>query len=129
MRLSYIILVVAATTLLASASAATVSDHPVKVSTMTSPDLVVRGPSIGEKRSLRYLTNAEEEKLDDDEEERKSGANRFTAEKIAEMADGTKQYKRFARWARDYKPINLPDVVQGKLRDKYRYWYYHVREA
>ncbi|OWZ14127.1 RxLR effector protein [Phytophthora megakarya] len=129
MRLSYTLLLVAATTLLAGGSMATVSDNPAEVSTMTSPDLVATGPSVGEKRSLRYLTNAEEEELNDDEEERQNGANRFTAEKMAKMAEGTKQYKRFARWARDYKPINLPDVVQGKLRYKYRYWYYHVREA
>ncbi|OWZ07891.1 RxLR effector protein [Phytophthora megakarya] len=129
MRLSYTLLLVATTTLLASGSMATVSDNPADVSTMTSPDLVVTGPSVGGKRSLRYLTNAEEEEPDDDEEERKNGANRFTAEKIAEMAKGTKQYKRFARWARDYKPINLPDVVEGPLRDKFRFWYYHVREA
>ncbi|OWZ08607.1 RxLR effector protein [Phytophthora megakarya] len=121
MRLSYTLQLVATTTLLASGNMATVSDNPAEVSTMTSPDLVVTGPSIGEKRSLRYLTNAEEEELDDDEEERKDGVNMFTAEKIAEMAKGTKQYKRFARWARDYKAINLPDVVEGKLRGKYRY--------
>ncbi|OWZ16446.1 RxLR effector protein [Phytophthora megakarya] len=129
MRLSYNLLVVVATAFLASGSVATVSDHPAEVLTMVSPDFVATGPSVGEKRSLRYLTNSEEEELDDDEEERKNSANRFTAEKIAEMAKGTKQYKRFARWARDYKPINLPDVVQGKLRDKYRYWYYHVKDA
>ncbi|OWZ08479.1 hypothetical protein PHMEG_00018975 [Phytophthora megakarya] len=102
MRISYSLLLVATTTLLVSGSMTTTSDNPVEGSTMTSPDLVAMGPSIGGKRT-------------------KGRRQQVSAEKIAEMAKRTKQCKRFARWSRDYKPINLPDVVQGKLRDKYRY--------
>ncbi|OWZ12561.1 RxLR effector protein [Phytophthora megakarya] len=125
MRLSYTLLLVAATTLLASGSMVTVSDNPVEVSTMTAPDLVATGLSSGEKRFLRY--DAEDEKGNDKEEERAGGANMFDAKKIEEMASGTKVAKRFWRWAKHYTPGKLPDVVKGELRDKYHYWYYHVR--
>ncbi|KAG2851959.1 hypothetical protein PC118_g16598 [Phytophthora cactorum] len=92
MRLSYFLLVVA-TTLLASGSAATASGRLMDVSAMESPELTGMGQAIGsEKRSLRYHGNddrADEE--EDEEDEERKGTNIYATEKLNEMLASVKR--------------------------------------
>ncbi|KAG6942576.1 hypothetical protein JG688_00018044 [Phytophthora aleatoria] len=146
MRLSYFLLV-AATTLLASGSAATASGRFTSVSAMESPELTGMGQAIGsEKRSLRYHGNddradEEEDEENDDGEDREGVAILFSPEKLDQMVASVKRvsngddggmvmvYKRFGEWKeRAFHPYNLPDVIKkskyDKLRLAYREWLY-----
>ncbi|KAE8972886.1 hypothetical protein PR003_g27340 [Phytophthora rubi] len=130
MRLSYALLLVAATTLLVR------GETTPGVSRMASPDSVVliSGNTGAEKRFLRAYDNEDhgnadeaehgdnEEDDDDEEEERKAGANMFAELKLNEMADySTRLISRFRRWKNHgYNSYNLPEVVLASKYDELR---------
>ncbi|OWZ10189.1 LOW QUALITY PROTEIN: hypothetical protein PHMEG_00016998, partial [Phytophthora megakarya] len=120
MRFSYTLLVVGAASLFTSGCPQSQSRTPLaEVSTFASPDLIASGPPVGENKSLRYLTNSQEEAINNDEEERQGGChthvwllskqsrthrhNSFAtlAQQpeacIGEMEEGKKQYRWFVR--------------------------------
>ncbi|KAL4094211.1 hypothetical protein PRIC1_009874 [Phytophthora ramorum] len=136
MRLSYVLLVATATTLLASGnalSAATNADQTADISAMGSPDLVTSleiGNGDGDEK--RFLRSHRAEEDDDDsnegeddedeneneEEERAGGANLFTTSKLNEMLSGVKTFDRFARWKRDGW---IPTAIFNKFGTKSKY--------
>ncbi|KAE9092027.1 hypothetical protein PF010_g17960 [Phytophthora fragariae] len=128
MRLSYALLLVAATTLVVS------GETTPGVSRMASPDSVVliSGNTGAEKRFLRAYDNEDhgnadeaehgdnEEDDDDEQEEREAGANMFAELKLNEMADySTRLISRFRRWKNHgYNSYNLPEVVLASKYDE-----------
>ncbi|KAH7473966.1 RxLR effector protein SFI6 [Phytophthora ramorum] len=149
MRLSYVLLVATATTLLTSGnalSAATNADQTADISTMGSPDSVTSleiGNGAGdEKRFLRSHRaeeddddSNEDDKNDEDdedeeeeeEEERASGTNLFSATKLDDMLrKSSYRVKRFKKWkGLGYTPIKVQSKMGNDLYQKYRHWYYH----
>ncbi|KAE9102890.1 hypothetical protein PF010_g13953 [Phytophthora fragariae] len=127
MRLSYALLLAAATTLLVSGETAS------GVSRVGFPDSVVSlgGNIDAEKRILCAYGNEgrgnhdeveDGDNEEDDEEERKAGLNMFAESKLNEMVDSsTKLISRFRRW-RDYgyTTSNLPGVLQAAKYDGLR---------
>uniref|UniRef100_H3GMM4 RxLR effector protein n=1 Tax=Phytophthora ramorum TaxID=164328 RepID=H3GMM4_PHYRM len=134
MRISYILLVATAATLLASGNAATASGPTTGDSIMASPDLVVSLGTAqdvgGETRFLRkHKDEVSEEEDDDDEEEeeRKKGPGFFDSQRLEKML-GNRIYrsKWFNRWKDGgYTPINVQNNMGNELYQKYKHWYYH----
>ncbi|KAL4140440.1 hypothetical protein PRNP1_014724 [Phytophthora ramorum] len=133
MRLSYVLLVATATTLLASGnalSAATNADQTADISAMGSPDLVTSlengNGAADEKRFLRShrVQEDDDDSNDDDdddegeEEERAKGTNLFKTSKLDEMLSGVKTFDRFARWKRDGW---FPTAIFNKFGAKSKY--------
>ncbi|OWZ03041.1 hypothetical protein PHMEG_00025297 [Phytophthora megakarya] len=78
MRLSYALLVVAATTLLASGTASTGLGRSAEVTTMESSDLIDMDQHFGdEKRSLRYHDKDDRDNGEDKENIEDDGEERF----------------------------------------------------
>ncbi|OWZ12560.1 RxLR effector protein [Phytophthora megakarya] len=141
MQLSLAVLLVA-TTFFASGSEAIVSGHVTEISTIASPDLTATGPTVGEKGTLRYRVETDEDEKNDNDEERKNGANMFSADKLKLMVGAVNRaergdnggiaglYRRFSRWHRkSYNSYNLPSILMDpkydKLRQKYHFWLYN----
>ncbi|KAL4154713.1 hypothetical protein PRNP1_006829 [Phytophthora ramorum] len=132
MRLSYIVLVATAATLLASGNAATASGPTTGDSTMASPDLVVSLCTTaqdvgGEKRFLRKHKDEVDDEEEDDDEERKKGPGFFDSQRLEKML-GNRIYrsKWFNNWKNGgYKPGKVQNNMDNDLYQKYRHWYYH----
>ncbi|OWZ01421.1 hypothetical protein PHMEG_00027192 [Phytophthora megakarya] len=147
MHLSYTLLVLAASAVLAS-NMAIVSGRSTDISIMASPELDATSQTIGgEKRSLRYHGNdglnedidGKGEDESDEDEERKGGANLFATSKLDEMVEGLAKgdekslsmvAKRFMNWkAYGKNTYNFPKAVMApeydNLRKVYNLWKYH----
>ncbi|GMF63948.1 unnamed protein product [Phytophthora fragariaefolia] len=124
MRLSFVLLVATVTALLSNSNAATASD-----TTLTAPDstdsLGASQHAEGVKRYLRkYDTLDEEEDSEYDEEDRllePKGLEKALTDRIHRTAV-------FKLLARAVGPPNLArSILNDKLYDKYRVWFYHIR--
>ncbi|KAL4085768.1 hypothetical protein PRIC1_015103 [Phytophthora ramorum] len=136
MRISYILLVATAVTLLASGNAATASGPTTGDSIMASPDLVVSLGTAqdvgGETRFLRkHKDEVEEEEDDDEEEERKKPPGFFDSQRLEKMLNNRiYRSKWFNRWKNGgYKPGKVQNNMDDDLYQKYRHWYYHGPDA
>ncbi|OWZ04752.1 Avirulence (Avh) protein [Phytophthora megakarya] len=110
MRLSYALLVAAATTLLASTTATTVLGRLAEVSTMESADLPGMDQRIGdEKRSLR---NHEDDRDNDEDKENidGDGEERFKTIKLQDLLAG-RTNTLFQKW-------KTAGYSEAKVRDK-----------
>ncbi|GMF20300.1 unnamed protein product [Phytophthora lilii] len=151
MRLSSVLLVATAGTLIVTSnalSASTTSNQVVGVSAMASPDLVrsLEVTSDG-KRSLRsHDTMGDDDEVkeeeedgdgvgeEDDDEER---ANLFKTSKLDQMLRSLGTFKRFGKWKyKEYTPSevrNKLEVIGGNkykdLWEMYNANYYSIREV
>ncbi|KAL4114680.1 hypothetical protein PRIC2_014136 [Phytophthora ramorum] len=144
MRLSYVLLVATATTLLASGNAlpaATSADQATAISS-TGSSVLITSHEIdnGAGNDKRFLRSHKVKKEDDDskedddddddeeeEEERKKGPGFFDSQRLEKML-GNRIYrsKWFNRWKNSgYTPGNVESEMGNKLYQKYRIWYYY----
>uniref|UniRef100_H3GMM2 RxLR effector protein n=1 Tax=Phytophthora ramorum TaxID=164328 RepID=H3GMM2_PHYRM len=145
MRLSYVLLVATATTLLASGNAlpaATSADQATAISSTGSSTELITSHEIdnGAGNDKRFLRSHRVEKEDDDskedddddddeeeEEERKKGPGFFDSQRLEKML-GNRIYrsKWFNKWKNSgYTPGNVESEMGNKLYQKYRIWYYY----
>ncbi|GMF20286.1 unnamed protein product [Phytophthora lilii] len=109
MRLSYVLLVALATTVLSSSNtmaAPTISDPSDDVSAAALPDFVQSGAiAVDEKRFLRS-----HEIMDEDEKER---ASLFKTSKLDKMLSSMGTFKRFGKWKhKGYTPSDIRTKLQ-----------------
>ncbi|KAF1790047.1 hypothetical protein GQ600_23162 [Phytophthora cactorum] len=141
MRLSYALLIAAATATLLTSGKASAADSARKsdISTMASPDAVVTIGTAqdigGEKRFLRYHNNELRDKDKDEDEDEERGL--FDAKNLKALTreanglsytdvKGTGVKRFFNSVKKSYNPVNIPIPKEyPDLRTLYRSWYYN----
>uniref|UniRef100_H3H4S8 RxLR effector protein n=1 Tax=Phytophthora ramorum TaxID=164328 RepID=H3H4S8_PHYRM len=152
MRLSYVLLVATATTLLANGNAlpaATSADQATAISSTwsstgssTGSSVLITSHEIGngtgnEKRFLRSHRvqeddddsneDDEDDSDEEEEEERNKGPGFFDSQRLEKMLNNRiYRSKWFNKWKNSgYTPGNVESEMGNKLYQKYRTWYYY----
>ncbi|OWZ07952.1 RxLR effector protein [Phytophthora megakarya] len=121
----------AATTKETSMSAKLITNLVQDVSAVTSPGLVrsleTADGDVTERRFLRSHTenNVDEDDIEDEGEERASGANLFATNKLDQMMNSIKTFKRFKNWkVYGYTPTDVYTKMWNEgLYEKYKSLY------